>query len=682
MFLSKMLHGGDYNPEQWLKYPEILEQDIEIMKKAKINCVSLGIFSWSSLEPQEGEFTFEWLDEVIENLYKNEIYTILATPSGSKPIWMSLKYPEILRVDSNRIRNLPGGRHNHCYTSPIYRKKAKIINTKLAERYGKNPAVILWHISNELQGECHCDLCQSKFRKWLKAKYKTIENLNDQWWTTFWSHKFNDFNEIESPANHGELGMDGLTLDWKRFCTEQTVDFYKKEIEPIKKVNLSIPVTTNFMTFYDGINYNKFKEHIDIASWDSYPSWHNGNGDETINAVYNAFYHDYVRALKKSPFLLMECTPSSTNWTWVSKHKKPKMHKLAAIQAIAHGANSIQYFQIRQSRGCAEKFHSAVISHNHTEENRIYNQVAEVGNILEKISQISSATIKPQVAIIYDVENKWALDISKGPRNAGNGYEDLLFKNYKAFWSNNIPVDVIDMDEEIKDYKLVIAPMAYMLKKGFSSKIKSFVAAGGTIVSSYLSGVVNENSLCFMGELPAEELSDILGIYTEDIEGLYDEQKNSIVMIGEYMGLKGDYESSKICEIIHTKTAEILGVYGSDFYKDEPVFTVNSYKNGYAYYIGTSANQEFFNTFYKNICTELDVEKNINVETPDGVTIGKRSYKEIDYYFIQNFTNETVSITLPYKLINILNDEVFEYELNLEPYDSYICTKWLKLEEL
>lgn len=184
------------------------------------------------------------------------------------------------------------------------------------------------------------------------------------------------------------------------------------------------------------------------------------------------------------------------------------------------------------------------------------------------------------------------------------------------------------------------------------------------------------------GELPAEELSDILGIYTEDVEGLYDDQANSVVMIGEYMGLKGEYPSSKICEIIHTKTAEILGVYGSDFYKDEPVFTVNSYKNGYAYYIGTSANQEFFNTFYKNICTELDIEKNINIETPEGVTIGKRSYKEIDYYFIQNFTNETVSITLPYKLTNILNDEVFEYEINLEAYDSYICTKWLKLEEL
>ena len=114
---GKMLHGGDYNPEQWLHSPEILEKDIEYFKKAKINEVSLGIFSWAVLEPVEGEFHFEWMEKIIDRLYENGISTILATPTGARPRWMAQKYPEVLRVDASRHRNLYGERHNHCYTS-------------------------------------------------------------------------------------------------------------------------------------------------------------------------------------------------------------------------------------------------------------------------------------------------------------------------------------------------------------------------------------------------------------------------------------------------------------------------------------------------------------------------------------------------------------------------------------
>ena len=112
----KLLHGGDYNPEQWLRYPEVLKTDIELMKKAEINCVSVGIFSWAHLEPQEGVYEFDWLAEIIGNLYENGIYTVLATPSGAKPLWMSEKYEEIRRVQPSGLRELSGA----CllYTSP------------------------------------------------------------------------------------------------------------------------------------------------------------------------------------------------------------------------------------------------------------------------------------------------------------------------------------------------------------------------------------------------------------------------------------------------------------------------------------------------------------------------------------------------------------------------------------
>ena len=226
---DRLLHGGDYNPEQWLAYPEILEKDIELFKKAGINVVTMGMFSWSALEPEEGKYNLEWLSEIVERLYRNGIYTILGTPSGARPKWLAEKYPQVLRVDGQRRRDLFGGRHNHCYTSPAYREKVWQIDKLLGEEIGNHPGVILLHISNEFGGECHCPLCQEAFRQWLKEKYGTIEELNRRWNTIFWSHTYQSFDQVESPSPRGESMLHALNLDWKRFVTHQTADFAEKE---------------------------------------------------------------------------------------------------------------------------------------------------------------------------------------------------------------------------------------------------------------------------------------------------------------------------------------------------------------------------------------------------------------------------------------------------------------------
>ncbi len=242
---DKLLHGGDYNPEQWLKRPDILEKDIEMLEESGCNVVSVGMFSWSTLEPEEGVFNFGWLQEIIDKLYKRGISTILSTPSGARPKWMADKYPEVLRVDETRHRALFGFRHNHCYTSPVYREKIRIINKKMAEEIATHPGVILWHISNEYGGECHCPLCQEAFRNWLREKYQTIENLNDQWCTTFWSHTYNSFDQIESPSKIGETQLHALNLDWKRFVTHQTADFIHHEIAALRDGGSDLPTTAN-----------------------------------------------------------------------------------------------------------------------------------------------------------------------------------------------------------------------------------------------------------------------------------------------------------------------------------------------------------------------------------------------------------------------------------------------------
>ena len=330
-----LLHGGDYNPDQWLDRPDILEKDVEMLAESGCNVVSLGIFAWSTLEPEEGVFRLDWMEEVIDRLYAKGIRVILATPSGARPKWLADKYPEVLRVDQARRRQLFGTRHNHCYTSPVYREKVRIINQKLAERFGNHPAVILWHISNEYGGECHCPLCQAAFRDWLKEKYQTIENLNSRWCTTFWSHTYQNFDDIESPSEIGETQLHALNLDWKRFVTHQTRDFMRWEIQAVQDAGSKLPVTANLMYYFDGLDYFKMAKDIDVVSWDTYPTW--GKAKDIAVARDNAMCHDLMRSLKGKPFFQMESCPSSTNWQGISKLKKPGILFAQSMQSIAHG---------------------------------------------------------------------------------------------------------------------------------------------------------------------------------------------------------------------------------------------------------------------------------------------------------------------------------------------------------
>ncbi|WP_195986715.1 beta-galactosidase [Clostridium sp. D53t1_180928_C8] len=668
------LHGADYNPEQWLDYPEIFEKDIELMKKAKCNVMSIGIFSWVKIEPEEGVFEFDWLDNVINRLYENGIYTILATPSGARPAWLSEKYPEVLRVEANRVRNLHGFRHNHCYTSPVYREKTRILNSKLAERYSNNPAVILWHISNEFGGECHCQLCQEEFRKWLKEKYKTLDNLNKQWWTTFWSHTFTSWTQIESPSQIGENQIHALNLDWKRFVTSRTIDFMTHEIDTVKKYNPNIPATTNFMLYYEGLNYFKFKDKVDIVSFDCYPEWHS---EDNIEVGYKtAAFYDVMRSIKKQPFMLMESTPSMTNWQRISKLKKPGMHKLASLQAVAHGSDTVQYFQWRKSRGSSEKLHGAVVDHYGKEDTRVFNDVSEVGGILEKINDICHSEIKSKVAIVYDWENMWALNDSQGPRNIGLNYNDIVTEYYKVFWKLGINVDFVDMECEINEYDLVIAPILYMTRDGYQDKVRNFVNNGGNFVMTYFSSIVNDTDLCYLGGFPGE-LMDVFGIRSEEVDALYDEEENGVKFCDGIFKNAEDYEvkmekvykCTHICDLIYANEAKVLAEYTSDFYKGRPALTRNSFGAGNAYYIASRNEDKFNFDFFNELIKEIGVERNIETELEDGVTVTKRESNGVKYLFVQNYSSEDKKVVLDVnEYISVLTDKNVDKEFILSGY--------------
>jgi beta-galactosidase len=670
------LHGGDYNPEQWIRWKDtIWKEDMRLAKLAGINSLSVGIFAWAMLEPEEGKFNFSWLDEMMDLLAENNITAVLATPSAARPAWMSQKYPEILRVNSDRRRILHNGRHNHCLTSPVYREKTAAINTALAQRYKKHPALGVWHISNEFGGECHCPLCQERFREYLKKCYGSLDALNVAWWSDFWAHTFTDWSQVESPCPWplGETSIHGLNLDWMRFTTEQYVDFFLHETKPLKEITPDVPCTTNFMATYQGVDYFRLAQVLDVVSWDSYPQW-TGTDRDIGTAVFFSFCHDLNRSLKGKPFMLMESSPSATNWRPVAKLHRPNVHMLQSMHAVAHGSDTVQYFQYRKSRGSAEKLHGAVVDHEGTENTRVFHDVAGVGKCLAGMDAIVGTATPAEVAIVFDWQVRWALDDAKGFLQHKTDYHNTVVNHYAAFWRQGIPVDVIDSSLIVKPsnlptcgrlptvggldkYRVLVAPMLYMLRPGVAEAIGDFVQGGGTFIATYITGNVNESDLCFLGGFPGP-LRETLGVWCEEVDALNPEDRNALVWKGKR------YEAFDFCELIHAESASVLGYYGDDFYSGQPALTVNNRGKGRAYFIAARTGEDFLNDFYRSIVDEAGVKRILEADLPCGVTAQIRSDGKTDYIFLLNFTPRAVQVNCGAQGIK-----------NLEPFESLIVER-------
>ena len=654
------IHGADYNPEQWIHDKSIWDKDMELMREAGCNEMSVGIFSWSMLEPREGEYDFSFLDEIIEKIHQNGGKVILATPSGARPHWMADKYPEVLRVDSFGRRAGFGGRHNHCFTSPVYREKVRQMNTRLAQRYGKHPAVIAWHISNEYSGDCRCEYCKKAFRDFLRAKFDdNIDNLNRAYWTTFWSHTYDSFEQIDPPGPGAESGIHGLNLDWHRFVTKQTADFIENEIAPIRQYSPDLPVTINMMFEFYELNYHKIAKVIDIASWDSYPEWH--NGDDADIAQKTAFWHDLYRCLKQKPFLLMESTPSGVNWKPYNKPKKPGMDVLSSLQAVAHGSDSVQYFQWRKSRGSSEKFHGAVVGHDGTADTRVFQSVQRTGAILKEIDEIAGTMTDAKAAVIFDWENMWALDDCQGYANAGKKYFETCYAYHKQFWQRGIDCDVIAPDAELSKYQIVVAPMLYLADDPVIDNLAAFVEKGGCLYATYMLGTVDENDLCRLGGIPGGNLKEIFGLMAEEIDVLYPTE----VQHAEFDGK--EYEIVDYAEVLRLGSAEAMASYADEWYAGTPCVTVNRYGKGKAIYQACRDRGSLATAVFDKVLEEIGLTSLLPNPLPHGVTAHSRTDGEHQYLFVENYSRENRAVALKAPMYNLLTGQR-EQTVALGPY--------------
>lgn len=665
--MNKMPYGGDYNPEQW--NPEVWQEDMRLLKLANVDIVTINVFNWAMLQRDELSYDFSALDDTVKMVTENGMQICMATATGAHPAWMARKYPDVLRTEWNGLRRKFGGRHNSCPNSPTYQKYSVLLVEKLADRYKDQKNVIAWHVNNEFSGRCYCENCEKAFRIWLQKKYGTLDKLNHEWNTSFWGHTFYDWEDIVVPNlqseefGEGRTVFQGISIDYARFCSDSLLDNYKAEYAAIKKYIPDAQITTNMMGLYKELDYQKWGRYIDFISYDNYP----GNGE---TPAYIAMRHDLMRGLKQGqPFWLMEQTPSVSNWLPNNSLKRPGVMRLWSYQAVAHGADSVMYFQMRRSPGACEKYHGAVIDHIGNENTRVFREVSELGKELYKLGDsILESRLVKKAAIIFDWDNWWAVEYSAGPNN-NLRYTEEIYKYYEALHKLHISVDMISCEDDFSKYDIVIAPLLYMVKPGVAEAIKSYVAAGGRFITTFFSGYVNENDYVTIGGYPGE-LRELLGIWVEEIDSLPKDKSNHFTFEGK------QYPAMMLCDLMHLEGAESLTSYEEDFYAGMPVITKNSYGKGAAFHVGTSSDQSFYMDFFsKKVLLPEELSTTIeSVAEKECLEITIREKEEKRFYFLLNHDSEQMVVESPAAGKDLLTDRSYQKneEITLDAYGVVI----------
>lgn len=583
----KIPYGGDYNPEQWPR--EIWDADHAAFDLARIDTLTVGVFAWSLTQPDANTYDMSVLGQILDRAHAEGRQVCLGTGTGALPPWLAHQHPEVNRTDFEGRRHVYGQRHNACPSSPVYRRSAAALAGEVARAFADHPAVIAWHVNNEYGGACYCELCAGEFRTWLQHRYTDLDRLNDAWNTTFWSHRFTDWAQIVPPnalsehwrgPNH--TAFQGITLDYLRFSSDALLRAFTEEKAAIRE-HSDLPVTTNFMGMYRPIDYHRWAEHLDFASWDNYPP------DER-SASRMALTHDLMRGLKDGqPFWLMEQTPSTTASRDVNPVKRPGVLRLWSWQAVAHGADAVLFFQMRQSRGACEKYHGAVLGHSGRTDTRVFTEVAALGAELGQIGDaLLGARVPARVALLFDWDSWWAVEISDGP-NRHVSYQQVMVAYHRALWEAGAQVDVVPVTADLTGYDVVVGPLLHMVKGDLVQRLEAVVARGGTFVTTVLSGRVDEDDNAFLSDVPGP-LGPLLGVRVDETDAREPGTTNPV-----HLRLSGvepvDVEGSLVFDMVLPTGAEVVGSYGADFYAGTAAVTRNRFGIGEAWYVGTVLDQ-------------------------------------------------------------------------------------------
>jgi beta-galactosidase len=667
IIFPSVLHGGDYNPDQWPR--DVWDEDVRLMNAAHVNVATLPVFSWVTLQPSEDVYDFEWLDDILQRLERGGIRICMATPTASMPSWLNQKYPEASLVEFNGVRRKIGNRQMNCPNNPDFRRLACNITRRLAERYKDNSNILLWHISNEYGSHCYCDTCAEQFRIWLETRYGSLTAVNEAWNTRFWGQWYSDWTQIEPPSVNGNLCLLGMRLDYDRFQDRSVIDLYRAEAEIVREITPNLPVTTNMMGAHKGTDYVAWAKEVDIVSWDSYPKW-----DDPASTV--AFNHSLMRGLKDGkPWMLMEQTPSVQNWSPYCTLKAPGVLRKEAFQAVAHGAEAIMYFQWRRSRGAAEKMHGAVVGHDGSGETRVFREVAALGKDLESLGQQTlGGIVQADVAILFDWENWWAVEYSSGP-SQDLRYLDQVIAWYTAFYESGVTADVISPDADLGRYKLVVAPLLYLVRESTAANLEKWTAAGGRFVGTFFSGIVDESDLVTQTGYPGL-LRKLLGILVEEVDARPASRPNSVVFDPQLKNVPSESEARLLCDLIYPEGAEVLARYNDDFYSGVAAITANNFGLGTAYYVGTALAPEALQKFSAHLAKVSGALPVLPKVAPGVESLIRLSANGTRLLYLINHKGDPAEVTLPmgnYK--ELLTNVVYSRSIRLNHFGVAVLQK-------
>lgn len=641
------------------------------MREAGVNLVSLGIFAWSRLEPQEGKFDFAWLDRVMNLLHEGGISVDLATATASPPPWMSHAHPEMLPVLADGVRLWPGGRQHYCPSSPVYRDGTRRLVDVLATRYAEHPALVMWHVGNEYGCHvpaCFCDVSARAFRKWLTERYGDIEGLNRAWGTDFWSQRYSSWDEVLPPRRTPTWPNPTQQLDFMRFSSDELLECYEIEHRILTERTPNIPVTTNFMRFFKPLDYWKWAEREDIVTDDVYQ-----DPLDPEAGMRAAMAGDLMRSLGHGkPWLLMEQSPNRVNWREVNAPKLPGQMRLWSLQALARGADGVMFFQWRQSRAGAEKFHSAMVPHGPTQSSPTWREVVQLGAELRGLDAVRGSRVPADLAILFDWESWWALELPSKPSNRIQQVAQLE-AFYRPLFEANVTADFARPTDDLSRYKLVVAPSLYLVSDAGAANLAAYVEKGGNLLMSFFSGIADVNEHIRLGGYP-QPFVRVLGLQVLDWVPLGDSEKVAIQFAdagnGRNYGATGDIWA----ELIEVHGAEVIATFTSSHLNGSAAVTLNRFGAGTAQYVSTQLDPIALANLVRSACMRAGVSPVMNV--PAGVEAVQRDMPGGSLLFLLNHGAAAVEIAVPGDAV-LLNGgkSMRDGRLHLEPRDVAILRR-------
>lgn len=584
---ERIWYGGDYNPDQWPE--EVWDDDVRLMKKAGVNLVSVGIFSWAKIETSEGVYDFDWLDRIIDKLGEAGIAVDLASATASPPMWLTQAHPEVLWKDYRGDVCQPGARQHWRPTSPVFREYALKLCRAMAGHYKGNPYVVAWHVSNEYG--CHnrfdySEDAEHAFQQWCEERYGTIDAVNDAWGTAFWAQRMNDFSEIVPPRfiGDGNFMNPGKLLDFKRFSSDALKAFYIAERDTLVEITPDLPLTTNFMVSASGsvLDYDDWGDEVDFVSNDHYFIPGEAHLDEL---AFSASLVDGIA--RKDPWFLMEHSTSAVNWREINYRKEPGQLVRDSLAHVAMGADAVCYFQWRQSKAGAEKFHSAMVPHA-GEDSAVFRDVCELGADLNKLSDegiLGSRLAKSRVAVVFDYESEWATEHTATPTQHVHHVDEPLAW-FRALADQGVTADVVPVRGAWDGYEMVVLPSVYLLSEETTRRVRDYVVGGGRLVVTYYTGISDEKDHVWLGGYPGS-IRDVVGVRVEEFMPM----GNDFTGVPDRLELSNGAVAHDIADVIGSvdESATVLATFKDNPWTGmdgAPAIVAHTFGEGRSVYVG------------------------------------------------------------------------------------------------